>query len=330
MRLLIFLPFLFFAAYAQGADLIIGGEVRYTVRKGDELRLIGARHGVFWKNIAKENGLDPEARMIPGQEIKVTTRKIVPKVVDDGIVINIADRTLYLFKKGKLTAYPVGLGLPAEDDFGDWRTPAGKFVIVGKRKNPIWYVPESIQMEAAAKGKPVEETVPAGPKNPLGRYALQTSIPGVLIHETIRPASVYGYQSHGCIRVLPEHMETLFQAVERGTKGELIYEPFKVAVDESGRVYLEVRTDTYKRAKSVKEAVWKVIDGKGLSGRVDAVSVEKTIKEQSGIAEDVTIRPVQARVADEVKPLFRRFFDLFKASPKKGKAGLRARSVPKG
>jgi L,D-transpeptidase ErfK/SrfK len=281
--------FLLLAPVAYGADVIIGGETSYIVQKGERLEIIGAKLGVFWKNIAKENGLDPDVRVTPGQQIKVTTRKIVPRIVDEGIIINIADRTLYLFRNGVMTSYPVGVGVPIEDDFGDWRTPTGKFTVTAKRKNPVWFVPESIKAELEAKGKPVEETVPPGPKNPLGRYALHTSMPGILIHETIKPASVYRYQSHGCIRVLPANMETIFDLVEKGAKGEIIYEPVKVAVTEDGRTYLEVRTDTYRKVASLRDRTWKILNERQLSDRVDHAKVDLVIREQSGIAEDVSI-----------------------------------------
>ena len=322
MKVFLSLFFFVFTTAAYGADVIIGGETSYIVQKGERLELIGAKLGVFWKNIAKENGLDPEVRPAPGQQIRVTTRKIVPRVIEDGIVVNIADRTLYLFKNGNMTVYPVGVGVPLEDEFGDWRTPTGKFTVTAKRKNPIWFVPESIQMEMAAKGRAVEETVPPGPKNPLGRYALQTSIPGVLIHETIKPASVYRFQSHGCIRVLPANMEKLFGEVEKGTKGEIIYEPVKLAVTDDGRTYLEVRTDTYRKVASLRDHAWKLINERQLSGQVDAAKVERVIKEQSGIAEDVTLRraesptPVAMAEQQQKKAFFQKIIDFFKSKPR--------------
>ena len=326
MKVFFFSFFLLFATAASGADVIIGGETSYVVQKGERLELIGAKLGVFWKNIAKENGLDPEVRVTPGQQIRVTTRKIVPRTLEDGIIVNIADRTLYLFKGGNMSAYPVGVGVPIEDDFGDWRTPTGKFTVTAKRKNPIWFVPESIQMELAAKGKTVEEIVPPGPKNPLGRYALQTSIPGVLIHETIKPASVYRYQSHGCIRVLPANMEKLFGEVEKGTKGEIIYEPVKVAVTDDGRTYLEVRTDTYRKLASLRDHTWKLINERQLSGQVDAIRVERVIREQSGIAEDVTLRRAEAPVVvaeqqQQKKAFFQKVLDFFKSKPRTMRKG---------
>ncbi len=49
-------------------------------------------------------------------------------------------------------------------------------------------------MELERKG--VMTILPAGPDNPLGRYAIETSVPGILIHETIKPSSVYQFISH--------------------------------------------------------------------------------------------------------------------------------------
>jgi L,D-transpeptidase ErfK/SrfK len=268
-------------------DMVIGGETTYEVQKKDNLYLIGARHGVFWKALAEQNGLDPKAQVPMGTVLKINNRKIVPRTVDHGIIINIPDRTLYLFKDGNLTTFPVALGVPVKTEWSDSRTPMGKFSIVAKRKNPVWHVPESIQVEYFEKGKDVDEAVPPGPKNPLGRYALQTSIPAVLIHETIWPNSIYRYTSHGCVRMLPEHMEKLFPMVERGIQGEIIYEPVKVAALDDGRIFFEVRSDIYKKRKSVREDAIQLIQSKGLSDKVDWQKVAKMIQDEKGIAEDV-------------------------------------------
>lgn len=289
LKILIILSFCLSGGITCAADMVIGGGTTYVVQKGDNLHLIGAKHGIFWKAIAADNNLDIKQPLTEGATLKLNTRRIVPRVVDNGIIINIPDRTLYLFKGGNLTSFPVGLGLLAKTEISDWRTPTGKFYIVSKRKNPTWYVPESIQLENAMKGKEVEESVPPGPKNPLGKFAIETSLPGVLIHSTIWPGSVYRYMSHGCIRVLPEQMEQLYPMVDIKTKGEIIYEPVKLAVTDDGRVYLEVRTDVYKKHASVKEYVKKTIESRGVSDKIDWQKVDKLIKNETGIAEDITL-----------------------------------------
>lgn len=283
-----FLVCILVAAHAS-ADMIIGGDVTHTVGKGENLYRVGAKYGVYWKTIAKTNGLNEKDPLVEGTVLKLNTRRIVPRIMDNGIIVNIPDRTLYFFRDKQLLALPVGLGAIFKNEYSDWKTPEGKFKIVSKRKDPTWYVPESIQIEYALKGKPVEETVPPGPKNPLGKYALKTSLPAVLIHETIWPGSVYRYMSHGCIRMLREHIEQLFPLVEVNTPGEIIYEPVKVALTEDGRTFVEIRTDIYRKHKSLKTYTAKLIDAKGMSDKVDWQKIEKLIKEESGVAEDVSL-----------------------------------------
>lgn len=288
MQVALILILLLFSTPAFAADMLIGGVKTYVVQKGDSIELIGAKHGVFWKAIAKENNIDTKLPIPEGTTLAINNLKIVPKVVQNGIIINIPDRTLYFFRDGRLTDIPVGVGLPYEENNVKWRTEIGTFKIKRKRKNPTWNVPSSIQKEMELKGKPVEKVMPPGPDNPLGRYALDTTIQGILIHETNKPRSVYRYLSHGCIRVLPEHMEKLFEMVEVGTPGEIIYEPVKIAV-VNDRVYLEVRTDMYRKLKSKIEHVRMIIQDRGVADRVDWEKVDRLVKEQSGIAEDITI-----------------------------------------
>jgi L,D-transpeptidase ErfK/SrfK len=269
--------------------MIIGGETVYHVVKGDSIELIGAKLGVDRKNIIKDNKIDTKKFLKIGQELKINTRKIIPKTIDNGIIINIPDRMLYFFKNGNLEqAFPVGLGMPSWRGITRWRTPEGKFIITGKRKNPTWHVPESMQWKMEMEGKPVKTVVPPGPDNPLGRYAIDTSIPRVVIHETIWPTSVYQFRSHGCIRVLPEDMENLFKEVEINTTGEIIYKPVKIAVSDEGNIFLEVHRDIYGKIKDLKAETKRLIDQKSVSNNVDWEKVEIVLAEKSGIAEDIT------------------------------------------
>ncbi|HOD75770.1 MAG TPA: L,D-transpeptidase family protein, partial [Syntrophorhabdaceae bacterium] len=282
---------LLFAGQALATDMIIGGDVTHTVGKGDNLYRVGARYGVFWKNIARDNGLDEKQPLVEGTVLRLNTRKIVPRMIDNGIIINIPDRTLYFFQDKQLMALPVGLGAIFQNEYSDWKTPEGKFRITEKRKDPTWYVPESIQIEYALKGKPVEESVPPGPKNPLGKYAIKTSLPAVLIHETIWPGSVYRYMSHGCVRMLREHIEQLFPLVQVNMQGEIIYEPVKIAQTRDGRTYVEIRTDVYRKHRSIRGHLSKLLEARGIADKVDWQKIDKLIKEESGVAEDVSLQP---------------------------------------
>lgn len=289
MKAPIVLTILLCWAFPADSGMIIGGDLSYIVRKGDTLERIGSRFGVDWQRMARENSIDAGKILKPGQQLNVTARRIVPLVVDDGIIINIPDRTLYYFRSGSLRqTFPVGLGKAPIKGGRDWSTPLGTFRITRKDEDPTWYVPVSIQEEMAMEGKPVQTVVPPGPENPLGRYSLRTSIPGILIHETIWPGTVYHFRSHGCIRVSPEHIGEFFGQVEINTSGEIIYIPAKAAVSDEGRVFLEVHRDVYGRIKDMKQEVQMLLEKAGVSSRVDREKVEKVLLEKAGVPEDVT------------------------------------------
>ena len=275
------------------SDRIIGGEEHYVVKKGDTLGLIGAKLGVSWRFLAKINNLDPKQYLYEGQELRVVNRRIIPKKVKDGLVINIPDRMMYYFKQGRLKkSIPVALGKPNPKDYEEddvvWHTPTGVFKILAKEKDPTWRVPPSIQKEMEEQGKEVLTKVPPGEKNPLGKFALRTSIPGIMIHSTIRPSSIYGFSSHGCIRVSPVMMEELFNEIEVNTRGEIIYKPIKVAVTDDGRVFLEVHRDVYDKKVDFEKEVKEMILKNRAANKVDWKKVNLVLRNKLGIAEEVT------------------------------------------
>ena len=286
-----FFIFLFiFIPSVSAADIIIGGETVYNIVKGDTIELVSAKLGVDKRSIIKKNNIDIKKPLQIGQELRINTRKIVPKIINDGIIVNIPDRMLYFFKNSNIeTAFPVGLGMPSWRGMTRWRTPEDKFKVINKRKNPTWRVPESIQWKMMMEGKPVKTIVPSGPDNPLGRYAIDTSIPRVVIHETIWPTSVYQFRSHGCIRIMSENMEKFFKNVEINSSGEIIYKPVKIAVSNEGRVFLEVHKDIYGKVKDLNVEVRGLIEKAGIADKVNWHKVDIILKERSGIAEDITL-----------------------------------------
>jgi L,D-transpeptidase ErfK/SrfK len=276
--------FLLLIPFSSEADVIIGGKTTVSAKKGDSLYLISARYGVDWQNVAKENNFDPKKVCCVGQEFIINNLRIVPKIINDGIIVNVPDRMLYFFQNGRLAvSFPVGLGLPQEQ----WQTPIGSFSLIRKTADPTWYVPVSIQKEMEKKGQQVKTVVPPGKDNPLGRYAIHTTIDGVLIHETIWPTTIYQWRSHGCIRVSPEVMGSFFDQVAVGMTGEIIYQPVSVAVLED-RVFLQVARDIYKKVPSIDAEVRAKLYERGLTDKVDWEKVQEMIRKRTGIAEDVT------------------------------------------
>ncbi len=264
------------------SEQIAGGEFSYTVQKGDSLTGIGARFGVEAGLLASDNSLSSRSLLQVGQQLRIDNRHIAPNFLGDGIVINIPQRMLFHFKEGRLIRhFPVGLGRP------DWRTPTGEFKIVEKRADPTWHVPPSIQEEMRRAGSPVKTCVPPGPDNPLGRHWLGLSISGYGIHGTIAPASIYQFQTHGCIRAHPEDVAALFGEVSRGTPVTLVYRRLMIA-KVGPQVFLEAHGDVYKKQPDVEEELGTWLRSSNLDSMVDHRLARDIIRKQEGIARDIT------------------------------------------
>lgn len=271
---------------------IVGKEGVYTARRKESLRLVASRLGVRLRDLATMNRLKPDSTVLAGQKLKYNNRRIVPKRLNNGIVINIPDRSLYLFRNGRVASrYPVAVGIAKKGDSIIWRTPVGKFRIIDKKENPTWKIPPSIQKEMEENGEEVIAEIPPGPKNPLGKYAMRTTLPGIMIHSTTRPASINSYSSHGCIRVMPEHMERLFRDVTVPMQGEIVYAPVKAEVTEDGRVFLEVNNDSYEQLEDLAQEVNRVLKKARASEMVSWKKVRQLLNEKSGIAVDVSAVP---------------------------------------
>ena len=280
------------------SDRIVGSKGVYTVVKSDTVRLVAAKLGVTQQHLRDLNHLNARSYLKIGQKLAYNNRKIIPQHLKDGIIINIPDRTLYYFQQGALvTSLPVALGSATKNEKYVWQTPVGKFRITGKVKDPVWTVPPSIQTEMEEQGKEVLTILPPGPENPLGRYAIKTSIPGIMIHSTTRPASIYSFSSHGCIRLSPDQMEEFFPQIKVNTRGEIIYKPVKLAITENGRVFLEVHRDVYNKSTSLMSETRRMVEKNKLSEMVDWEKIKSVVKQKSGIAEDISL---EVRTAEPV------------------------------
>jgi L,D-transpeptidase ErfK/SrfK len=113
--------------------------------------------------------------------------------------------------------------------------------VTRKKHRPTWYVPASIAADHRKKGDPLPRSVPPGPLNPLGEYALYLSEAGYLIHGTNKPASIGLRASNGCIRLYPEDIERLFKKTVVKTRVHIVNQPYLVG-QRDGVVYLEAHT----------------------------------------------------------------------------------------
>jgi L,D-transpeptidase ErfK/SrfK len=221
----------------------IVGEVQTTVTKKDEdFSDIAEKFDLGYYELFEANpGVDPDEPP-EGVVLIIPTKYIIPKELNQNIVINLAEMRLYYNppKTKDIYIYPIGIGKE------DWETPLGVLTIKEKIPNPKWVVPDSIYKYRAAIGDKVEKVIPPGPDNPLGNYAMRLSNPDFLIHGTNIPEGVGRRSSAGCIRLYPEDIEPLFKMVAVGTEVVIINRPYKAGW-EDGKLYLEAHMPLFEQ-----------------------------------------------------------------------------------
>ncbi len=257
----------------------------YIVEQGDTLQSLSSRHGIPAALLARDNGLKEKAALKAGQTLRIDDRHIVPAELDDGIVINVPQLMLFFFKRGVFkAAYPAALGKPS------WPTPIGPFQVLELREHPVWRVPESIQREMAMMGRVVKTVVPPGPDNPLGDYFIALSLGNLGVHATNAPLTIYGFRTHGCIRLHPDDAGELFEQLQPGQPGAVIYQPMLLARLDDGTVFLEVHPDIYGRAFRDTAFIRSLAEANGLSDSIDWDAASRVMRASDGIARDVTRR----------------------------------------
>jgi L,D-transpeptidase ErfK/SrfK len=211
--------------------VVVGEDQTFQTVYEDTLYDLARKFSLGSEELIRVNpGVDP---WLPGagRKLIVPGRHILPPGPREGIVVNLPEHRLYYYPKPKrggpieVITYPVSIGKM------DWRTPLGTTHVIQKQKNPVWYPPESVRKEHAEAGDPLPATVPSGPDNPLGLFAMRLAAGNgtYLIHGTNNPIAVGLAVTHGCIRMYPDDVAALFPLIPVGTQVRLINEPIKVA-----------------------------------------------------------------------------------------------------
>ena len=280
------------------ADVDIIGQISsITAGRDNTLLDIAREYDIGQNEILHAN---PEVdRWLPADNSAVIlpNRYILPGTTRNGLVINLPEMRLYYYPKPKNGEPPVVITHPVSVGRMDWETPLGKTKIVNKKKDPDWRPPQSLKDEAIAQGdEPLPDIVRAGPDNPLGRYAMRLGIPGYLIHSTNKPYGVGMRVTHGCLRMYPEDIESLFDKVSVGTQVLLVNQPIKLGW-LAGSLFLELHPpleedkDKYQDyMQSVLDAISDFLANDENTGGVDSEGIglsgsalRQAIEEQSGI-----------------------------------------------
>lgn len=183
----------------------------YVIKSGDSLTKIVGMHDldVDWRFIARVNKLSDPRRIRVGQTVKLVEGPF-------HAVVDKSDYRLDLFADRKdpdgnrifVRSFSVGLG-----EYGS--TPTGKFVIRPSSKliNPHWANPRTGERFDADN-----------PQNPIGERWLgfdgidekTKTLSGFGLHGTIEPQSIGKDASMGCVRMLPEDIEVVYEMLAEG------------------------------------------------------------------------------------------------------------------
>jgi L,D-transpeptidase ErfK/SrfK len=280
-----------------GPEFGLVGEIRsVAVRDEQTLLDIAREQGIGQEEILNANpGVD---RWLPkvGDYVIVPGQRLLPDTPRAGIVINLPEYRLYYFPQpAKKSVVREVLTFPISVGRMDWNTPLGVTKIASKQKDPSWTPPESIRVEHAAEGDMLPQVVPPGPDNPLGAYALRLGIPGYLIHGTNKAFGVGMRVTHGCMRLLPEHIEALFAAVPVGTPVRLMNQPIKLGWGPDG-LYLEAHPPLEEDDRALDAVIAETFDeaGRRIAGRrglaLDEARMNLAIMERSGMPVLITRR----------------------------------------
>lgn len=262
---------------AAAADpiTVIGELLEHEVAKGETLLDIARAYGLGFNEMEDlYPEMDPWIPK-PGDVLVVPSRWVLPEDRRPGIVINVAEMRLYHFLDGagSVRTFPVAVGQPS------WPTPIGGFRVHDKRTNPFWYIPPSLQGQYGLR------VVPPGPDNPLGDYFMGIG-DAVGIHGTDFAWSVGRLVTHGCIRLYPEDIRSLFPTVSRGTPVQTVYEPVKIG-RVGDRIFLEAHRDVYGRIPDYRGHALQRIAAAGLSAHVDPTLLDAVLERRSGVPVEV-------------------------------------------
>ena len=172
-------------------------KITYTVEQGDTLDGIARAHHTTVGGIQRMNELNPtNATIFPGKKFKLIQGKWSIRISKKNFLLSLyLDQNLY-------RVYKISTG---KQD----RTPVGNFVIVNKTMQPSWTQEPGV-------------VIPYGdPRNILGTRwmglkpidRVLTDVDGIGIHGTTDPETIGTASSLGCIRLLNEDVEELYDFI---------------------------------------------------------------------------------------------------------------------
>ncbi len=165
--------------------------VMHEVAVGDSLGKIASKYGTTIDLIKKNNNLSSNVIRV-GQKLRIWTAPF-------NIFVDKSQNVLFL-KTGDeiLKIYKVSTGKNNS-------TPVGKFKIVSKLVDPVWFNHGVV-------------VPPESPQNVLGTRWMGFDIPGYGIHGTVEPDAIGQQVTAGCVRLRNQEVEELYDMIPMGTQ----------------------------------------------------------------------------------------------------------------
>jgi L,D-transpeptidase ErfK/SrfK len=274
---------------------VVGRLQRHRIAQGENLLEVARQSGVGFRELRDANPRIDEWEPKAGSEILVPSKLILPQTDARGLIVNVPEMRLYMIptyvepgERTTILTWPIGIG--AEEA----QSPIGPFTVKSKDENPTWVVPDSI---LRTMERP-QRVVPPGPDNPLGAYRIRLSVDVYAIHGTNDPWTVGRLTTHGCIRLYPEDIAELYQLVDRGFPGEIVYQPVKLGT-RKGRIYVEVHQDVYYKYPDLEGFALAEVSRAGLMDRIDTERLRAAVRAKTGVPTDITRRPPPGPEVDQ-------------------------------
>jgi len=97
------------------------------------------------------------------------------------------------------------------------------------------------------------------------------------------------------VRLHPDDIEALFNDVDLNDSGVIAYYPLMVARLDDGRIFVESEKDIYQKGTGGIDALRALARADGIDNLIDWIRAGEVVKDQDGIARDVTLGSERAR-----------------------------------
>lgn len=308
---------------------VVGAVFDYEAQAGETLARIGSRFGVSQPVLASQNGLKPNAKLLPGQKIAIDNQHIVPLVKTAGLLINIPQRMLFYFSEAEeqqqqrpnvpasaqnalQSQSPIKLHLspqPAPDVQSDAQVPPSVRLVAAYPVGlgmPTWPTPQGM-FKVLNKSDNKTWIVPLSIQEEMRKKGqeVQKSVPPgpknplgkYWIGLSMNSIGIHGTLAPASIYLFKSHgcirlhPDDIEVLFSKVVAGTQgrIIYSPVLMTETNGRIFIEVHPDSYNRGSVSMAALEKLAHQNAWFEQMDWVKAAEVLKLKEGIARDVTL-----------------------------------------